>query len=444
MATSLTTARPAPTAKQPRNPISRKQVERVISRSVAVIGLVFGAQTLPWLLGQTGEAQPWWLLTFVPALFGLLIVVVVASFANRAVRAMHGTFAVVYFMALVSWPFTVLPDVEVFSGIHWLNYLITVATAMAAIAFSRVIAMIFLFAAPLVYLVVRSLPVGGDAPWQLAVLEAFYALILGSAIMIIVTMLRQAATNVDDAQATALRRYGNAVRQHATEVERVQVDSIVHDSVLTTFISAARAYSPDAQRLAAVMAGNAIGHLREAAATSPDDISTIQATDLAQRVVTSAELLASNFTCAVRSVGARSLPAAAAEAVHSAAVQAMMNSLQHAGGFDVLRSVEVRGLEGNGIEVLVTDTGGGFDLDHVPQERLGVRVSIVERVANAGGRTAIASVPGAGTQICIQWPHNNLSDEISTLIDPAATDAELVDGDDVDAATVADKTEGEQ
>ncbi|EAR24854.1 two-component system, sensor protein [marine actinobacterium PHSC20C1] len=412
MATSLATARQTPSAKQPRNPISRKQVERVISRSVAVIGLVFGAQTVPWLLGQMDEAQPAWLWTFVPALFGLLVIAVILSFSNRWVRGVHGTFAVVYFLALLSWPFAVLPGVEVFAGIHWLNYLITVGTAMAAIAFGRVLASIYLFAAPLIYLIVRILPVGGDAPWQLAVLEAFYALILGSAIMVIVTMLRQAASNVDNAQATALLRYGNAVRQHATEVERVHVDSIVHDSVLTTLISAARAYTPEAERLGAVMAGNAIGHLKEAAATSPDDISTVQATELAQRVVTSAELLASNFTYSVRSVGARSLPAVAAEAVHSAAVQAMVNSLQHAGGPNIERSVEVRGLEGNGIEIIVTDAGQGFDLDHVPNERLGVRVSIVERVANAGGRTAIASVPGAGTQICIQWPHGNENDEI--------------------------------
>lgn len=410
MATSLAPARPTPSAKQPRNPISRKQVERVISRSVAVIGLVFGAQTVPWLMGQMDEAQPWWLSVFVPALFGLLVLIVVLSFANRGVQAVHGTFAVVYFLALLTWPFTVLPGADVFSGIHWLNYLLTVATAMAAIAFGRLLATVYLFAAPLVYFIVRTLNVGGSAPWQLALLEAVYALILGSAIMIIVTMLRQAATNVDNAQATALLRYGNAVRQHATEVERVQVDSIVHDSVLTTLISAARAYSPEAERLSAVMAGNAIGHLKEAAATSPDDVSTVQATDLAQRVVASAELMASNFTLSVRSVGARSLPALSAEAVHSAAVQAMVNSLQHAGGADVERNVTVRGLEGNGIEVLVSDNGRGFDLDSVPQERLGVRVSIVERVANAGGRTAIVSVPGTGTEVCIQWPHSNEGD----------------------------------
>lgn len=412
MVTSAVVARQPPSAKQPRNPISSKQVERVISRSAAVIGLVFGAQTVPWLLGQLDEAQPWWLWIFVPALFGLLVLAVILSFSNIWVRGVQGTFAVVYFLALLSWPFTVLLGAEVFSGIHWLNYLITVGTAMAAIAFGRVLATIYLFAAPLVYLVVRILPVGGGAPWQLAVLESVYALILGSAIMVIVTMLRQAASNVDDAQATALLRYGNAVRQHATEVERVQVDSILHDSVLTTLISAARANTPEAERLGATMAGNAIGHLREAAATSPDDISSVHATDLAQQVVTSAELLASNFTLSVRSVGARSLPAVAAEAVHSAAVQAMINSCQHAGGTDIERSVEVRGLKGNGIEILVTDRGDGFDLDRVPPERLGVRVSIVERVANAGGRAVINSTLGSGTQVRIQWPVDDESGEV--------------------------------
>ncbi|MGV8877220.1 MAG: ATP-binding protein [Rhodoglobus sp.] len=417
MADSLLAASAAATAKQPRNPISRKQIERVISRSVAVIGVVFGAQTVPWLLSQMSEAQPWWLMIVVPSLFGLLIAVLVLSFTNRAVRAVHGTFAIVYFVALLSWPFTVLPDVQVFEGIHWLNYLLTVATAMAAVAFGRVLATCYLFAAPLVYFVVRTLPVGGSAPWQLAILEAFYALILGSGIMIIVTMLRQAASTVDNAQATALARYGNAVRQHATEVERVNVDSIVHDSVLTTLISAARANTREGQELSAIMAGNAIVHLTEAAATSPDDISTVQATALVHRVVESGELLASNFTFCVRSVGARSLPALAAEAVHSAAVQAMNNSIQHAGGPDVERAVDVRGLEGNGIEVVVKDSGRGFDLRLVPQERLGVRISIVERIAKVGGRTSIISSSGSGTEVCIQWPHRNVTDELRCVDD---------------------------
>ncbi|CAN5314891.1 ATP-binding protein [soil metagenome] len=404
MADSPTTVRALPQNKQPRNPISRKQVEKVISRSVAVFGIVFGAQTIPWLLGQLDEAEPIWLWIVVPALFGTLVVALVLAIAQVWVRRIQGSFAVLYLLALVTWPFFVLPGADVFNGIHWLNYLITVATAMAAIAFPTLVTTIYLFLCPLIYVIVRVTPLGGGATWQLALLEGVYALILGSAIVIIVTMLRQAASSVDTAQATALDRYSHAVRQHATEVERVQVDSIVHDSVLTTFISAARAFTPQAQELAATMAGNAIGYLRDAAAASPDDGTTVRFTSLAERITDAAAALSSPFELRIRSVGTRSLPVHAAEAIYSASVQAMVNSLQHAGEEGVSRWVAVRGVSPGGIEVVIGDTGAGFDMSE-RSERLGVRVSILERISNAGGRATVQSAPGEGTIVSIRWPH---------------------------------------
>lgn len=404
MAASLTTVDALPQVRQPRNPISRRQVERVISRSVAVFGLVFGAQTVPWLLGQLGEAQPIWLWIVVPALFGMLVVAFVLSIVQVWVRPIQGAFAALYLTALITWPFFVLPGVKVFDGIHWLNYLITIATAMAAIAFPTVITIIYLFLCPLIYAIIRSTPLGGGATLELAALEGFYALILGGAIVIIVTMLRQASISVDTAQAAALDRYSHAVRQHATEVERVQVDSIVHDSVLTTFISAARAHTPQAQELAATMAGNAIGYLRDAAAASPDDGTMVRLTSLAKRITDAAAALSSPFEMRIRSVGTRSLPVQASEAIYSAAVQAMVNSLQHAGEGGVARWVSVRGVPPGGIEVVVGDAGAGFDMSE-RSERLGVRVSILERMANAGGRATMQSAAGEGTVVTIRWPH---------------------------------------
>jgi two-component sensor histidine kinase len=397
---------PLPQSKQPRNPISRKQVEKVISRSVAVFGLVFGAQTVPWLLSQIGEAEPLWLAVVVPALFGTLLIALVLSIAQVWVRQIQGTFAVIYLLALISWPFFVLPGVEVANAIHWLNYLMSVAIAMATIAFPTTITTIYLFLCPAIYIVVRIEPVGGSASWQLAVLEGVYALILSSAIVIIVTMLRQASTAVDSAQAMALDRYSHAVRQHATEVERVQVDSIVHDSVLTTFISAARAFTPQAQALAAAMAGNAIGHLRDAAAASPDDGTMVRFTSLAERITDAAAALSSPFELRIRSVGTRSLPVQASEAIYSAAVQAMVNSLQHAGEDGVSRWVSARSVSPGGIEIVVGDTGAGFDMSQ-RSDRLGVRVSILERISNAGGRATIQSAPGEGTVVTIRWPHTS-------------------------------------
>lgn len=393
---------PVPQIKQSSNPISRGQVERVLSRSVAAFGMVFAAQTVPSLLSQLDEAYPLWLWAVVPALFGWLVVTLMLSIAQRWVRQAHGVFALLYLAALISWPLTILPGVEVFTGLHWLNYLITVATGMAAIAFSTLIATIYLFLAPLIYAVIRTTPAGGGASWQLAVLEGLFALILGAAVLILVTMLRQAASSVDDAQAAAIDRYGHAVRQHATEVERVLVDSIVHDSVLTTLLSAARAYTPEAKALAATMAGNAIGHLREAAMISLTDESTVRVSVLADRIAETAASLSPQIELRLRPTGTGVLPAQAADTIHSAATQAMVNSLQHAG--DAQRWVSVRVVSPKGVEVIIADTGSGFDLAAVPSERLGVRVSIIDRVANAGGRATIRSAPGKGTTTTIRWP----------------------------------------
>jgi hypothetical protein len=404
MAASGGEVRSLPSAKQPRNPISRKQVEAVVSRSVAVFGLVFGAQTVPFLLAQLDEAHPWWLYIVVPAMFGSLIVALIASIISRWVRPAHGLVSVVYLLALVSWPFTVAVD-NVANSPHWLYYILTVATATAAIAFNTLWATVYLFATPLLYLAGRVMDAGGAAPLLLGVLETVYAIILGSAVVIIVTMLRQASASVDAAQATALDRYGHAVRQHATEFERVQVDSIVHDSVLTTLISAARAYTPESQQLAATMAGNAIGHLQAAALVSPDEENMVRLSTVSEQIVAAAAAMSQHFEVTVSSVGTRSIPSQAAEAVASASVQAMVNSLQHAGSRQGLaRWVSVRGMRPAGIEVVIGDDGEGFDLSTVPGERLGVRVSIIERVANAGGIATIDSQPGEGTIVTVRWP----------------------------------------
>ena len=195
------------------------------------------------------------------------------------------------------------------------------------------------------------------------------------------------------------------MRQHATEVERVQVDSIVHDSVLTTLISAARAFTPEAMELSATMASNAIGHLKEAEASSPNDDSTVAVTQLAERILGAAGALSAPFKGRTLGIGAGSIPVQVAEALYSAAVQAMVNSLQHAGtGESVTRWLTIKGEGAEGLDIEIGDTGAGFDVDDVPVERLGLRVSIIERVANAGGWVHIASRQGEGTVIDIQWP----------------------------------------
>jgi hypothetical protein len=257
---------------------------------------------------------------------------------------------------------------------------------------------------PAIYGFIHALPAGGGASWERSLLDSVYAIILGGAVLIIVTMLREASTSVDVAQATALDRYAVAVRHHATEVERVEVDAIVHDSVLTTLLSAANARTPEAKQIAATMAGNAMGHLRDAARAPADGPGTITMSDVATRIVEASTGFPVPFEVRELSVGGSPVSATVGETVTAAATQAMVNSVQHGGDSSVSRWLRISDAPESGILVEVGDTGPGFDVAEVPTERLGVRVSILERVANAGGVARIDSSPGEGTVVSILWP----------------------------------------
>ncbi|MGO4536409.1 ATP-binding protein [Leifsonia sp. 2MCAF36] len=390
---------------KPRNPLSRARIERISDRTVSAFGLVFGLQTLPTALGQLSHLREPWGGVWMIVIFGGLALTVVLAVIQRGVKIAMGVLAVVYLAAIVTWPLLVDDPAAFGADKPWVWFLCSVFTAFAAVAYPLWLAIAYTFVAPIAYGVVRALPAGGGVGVELAGLDTIYAIILGGVILAIIAMMRQAASAVDTAQSQALARYANAVRQHATEVERVQVDAIVHDSVLTTLLSAASARSPEQKQLAAAMAADAIGHLHAAEAAPPEDQSAVGLDRLTERLVTAANAFSSPFQVEVRDVEVHTLPVNVAEAVYSATVQAMVNSMQHAGGAGVQRSVSIRGGGPSAtVEVVIRDDGRGFTESEVPAERLGLRISIRDRLAKVGGRARIESEPGVGTTVAIMWP----------------------------------------
>ena len=87
-----------------------------------------------------------------------------------------------------------------------------------------------------------------------------------------------------------------------------------------------------------------------------------------------------------------------------ATVQAMTNSVKHAGGPEITRSVVLRGTSAGGVQSVISDDGAGFDPALIASERLGVRVSILERIRLVGGDAEIRTAPGLGTTITLSWP----------------------------------------
>lgn len=387
--------------RQPR-PISSARMETVTSRSVAFFGLLFGAQTLPVMLSQESQLKPNWFWLFAVAVYGSLLLCLVSSIIRKFVRTTYLLVSLTWLASMATWPLAVVDPSSVATTRPWLWFLCTVATATAAVALPIWPAIGFLILAPLVYGLVRLTPSAGQAGVGLSLLDTVYAVLLGGAVLLILTLLRDAAASVDAAQAMALSRYGEAVRHHATEVERIQVDSIVHDSVLSTLISIARAETPEARMLASKMASQAITQLEGAAASSNDDDTSVSLSQLVDRLESTSASLSGSFLFDATRIGIGSLQISVAESIYSASVQAMVNSLQHAG--KATRRIEVRGIGNSGIEVKISDDGRGFDPKAVPAERLGLRVSIIERVKAAGGQVTLKTKPFEGTMVLIRWP----------------------------------------
>jgi signal transduction histidine kinase len=100
------------------------------------------------------------------------------------------------------------------------------------------------------------------------------------------------------------------------------------------------------------------------------------------------------------------VPGAVSTALAYAVREALANVAAHAGTAEAW--VEVGPVAGPaagpaGVQVAVRDHGTGFDIAAVDPARLGLRRSIVERVADWGGQAAVRSAPGVGTVVILRW-----------------------------------------
>lgn len=76
--------------------------------------------------------------------------------------------------------------------------------------------------------------------------------------------------------------------------------------------------------------------------------------------------------------------------------EAVANAGRHSGVDAVSVYAEMSPTE---VMVHVRDRGAGFTLDEIPDDRMGVRESILGRIQRYGGRASVTTEPGAGTRV---------------------------------------------
>lgn len=87
-----------------------------------------------------------------------------------------------------------------------------------------------------------------------------------------------------------------------------------------------------------------------------------------------------------------------------AAREATVNAAKYGGGGPVQVYAEV---EGRTVSVFIRDHGPGFDPDTVPEDRMGVRESIIGRMKRHGGTARVRPAAGGGTEVELEMERTN-------------------------------------
>jgi signal transduction histidine kinase len=301
---------------------------------------------------------------------------------------------------LLLWPFVATHKDVVPTEQPWIFFLVNVAGVAAVVAFPLGVQVAWALVGPFIYGIVRLVQ-GDFGPdfWIVTAFDVSFTLILGLVLVALGWMFRSVANGVDDARGRAVALYTEAASAEAVEHERVAVAALMHDSVLAALIAAERARTDRERALAMDMAREALTRLANAEAPAqegsdePVEVELL-AEDL-RRAVTQMGL-----TIEVEQFGHGAVPDRVARAMALAARQAIGNAVAHASARGL--AVVVEGHGDTGLTVKVSDTGGGFDPSQVGADRLGIRASILARMAAVGGTATIDS-DRRGTVVTLGW-----------------------------------------
>jgi len=371
-------------------------LDRVFSLAAPLVGL----QMTFHAIHQAEILNGMW---FWPALIAIIVSQIGMAYAvwfSGGVKFWYRAVVVATLFALCTWPLQVGSVILEPDSHPWVWWSVGVASISAVGAFNVPVAMLMNIAFPTIWFALQVSEFGGPvSPW-FALQDASMSLLFAGLISALVLVLRYEAAKVDAANQLTNLAAIELAKTDAIERERARLDALVHDSVLTTLLAAANAKDSAGQSAAALLAEDAITKLNAAANESAvsEDISV---NSLFTALTAAIERQASAVEVEIEGATDQLVPGEVAAALTEATLQALANSLQHA-GTSVRRQVLLKGTR-RGIKILVIDNGRGFRVARIPKNRLGVRLSIIGRVESVGGEVHIDSKIGVGTTIVIEW-----------------------------------------
>ena len=352
--------------------------------------------------GQLAFLNP--IVFFVSA--GLLVtavigVVVSAWLVPSGMNFWLRTVAIVALVLFATWPLHFDLTQATPAGFQpWIWWPLGICAIAAGTTFRFGIGVIYLLFMTISWPILKVSGFGGSAQLLLGIQESLHLFVFSSVLIAMVLALRWEAGKTDSANQEAISSAVESARVDAVEIERSRLDALVHDSVLTTLLVAAHAETAEQRTLASKSAIEAIERLKKARS---DESQPAQFTlaSFFHALELRVQETSKEFEVSTSRINDLPISSQVAQALTEATLQAVDNSLKHAGQASE-RAVRLRG-QGSGLKIVVSDNGRGFRPSQVPKDRIGISSSIVARVTNVGGRVFINSSPGAGTSVVIEW-----------------------------------------
>lgn len=385
--------------------VSAKETHRLMGRGISAFAVLLLLQASGSIAQQSQWASPWWNLVFLWGFLVILVAFIASSVRGRGLIVTSGLLAALVFCGLALWPVAVPTTVPADIGTPWLWAMINVGAAWSAFAFGTVAGCGYTVAVGILFAVVRTLPQSSSAPLPIAVQDAAFATVLGVIICLTIGILRHAALSVDLAAETAIARYRDAAAETALSNERLRMDGLLHDSVMTALLTAAQSGSSRERQASGELAVSAMARLDSQGLDRPE-ASPASLTELAARIrfTTTHDDAAMVVRVHCDAAAPFRLPGPVVRAIFEASTEAVMNAAKHSqADFCDVRITGHRTGNSATVAVAIKDNGMGFDPGLVSDRRLGIRVSVQGRMRTIGGTADISSSVGSGTHVRLSW-----------------------------------------
>ncbi|MFN3866638.1 MAG: ATP-binding protein [Demequina sp.] len=380
---------------------ARERMERVVYTASGIGAIVFGALLFAGpsgIMAQRTQLMPWfWAASLAFAVILPMSLIVVARISVTAARMIGRTAVLGFVASQLLWVPAMTVPILADSGNPWLQGINALPSTIAVVAWrSRWAWVVPLAQGPLVTLVQLQASSGSVRD---AVLNGLGAVLFCSIVAGTAMAIARAADLQDEAAERARVQASIDARRRTRERELSRIDAIVHDDIMSVLVTASR---PDAPAALAFQAQRALEAVRQIASPDRDAPTEYTPSEVVALLRATAGEAVDGLDLDYELRGGAPVPGTAVAALAEALGEALRNARRHAGEHATIHAMAV--VDENAVAVTVEDDGEGFDPQAVPAARLGIRVSIVDRMAAVdGGAAAVASRPGRGTSVTLMW-----------------------------------------